>query len=71
MHSNVQGRVWIYWPGLARVRGNERTNSLASKPRITATMTLGRPEILLKINDNLMKSVITAKETTRVRLLRG
>lgn len=62
--SNLQKRVWVYYPGHVGVCGNERAINLGSEAPITVTMMMGRLEILHIIKDSLMKNKITIEETT-------
>ena len=47
MHNlQLQGLLWIYCPGHARVNGNEQADRLASTADITSGLQLGRAEVL-------------------------
>ena len=38
--------MWVYCPGHAGVKGNDRADRLAGKATITGGLRLGRPEVL-------------------------
>ena len=45
--------LWVYCPGHARVKGNDRADRLAGKTTITSGLLLGRPEVLRSLRHYL------------------
>ena len=45
--------LWVYCPGHAGVKGNDRADSLPGKAAITSGLLLGRSEVLRSLKHNL------------------
>ena len=45
--------LWVYCPGHAGVKGNDRADSLLGKAAITSGLLLGRSEVLRSLKHNL------------------
>ena len=45
--------LWVYCPGHAGVKGNDRTDRLAGKATLTSGLLLGRSEVLRSLRHNL------------------
>ena len=43
---NLRKLLWVYCPGHAGVKGNDRANRQAGKATLTNGLLLGRPEVL-------------------------
>ena len=50
---HLRKTLWVYCPGHAAVRGNDRTDRLAGKATITSGSHLGRPEVLRNLRHYL------------------
>ena len=44
--------LWVYCPGYAGVKGNDRTDRLAGKATLTSGLLLGRSEVLRSLRHN-------------------
>ena len=44
--SHLRSLLWVYCPGHAGVKGNERADKLAGRAKVTGSMKLGRSEVL-------------------------
>ena len=45
--------LWVYWPGHAGVKGNDRADRLASKASLTSGLLLGRSEVVRSLRHYL------------------
>ena len=45
--------LWVYCPGHAGVKGNDRADRLAEKANITGGLRLGRPEVVRSLGHYL------------------
>src|SRR5579871_6545660 len=61
--------VWIYCPGHAGVRGNERADRLASRAPLTGTLVLDRSDILRSLCERMLSddTVIDEGDVLRLR----
>jgi ribonuclease HI len=66
--SALQELVWIYCPGHAGVRGNERADVLASKAPVVGTLDMDRGDILKSIMDRLLEEDTALDESSVLRL---
>ena len=53
---NIHLRIllWVYCPGHARVKGNDRADRLAGKATLTSGLLLGRSEVLRSLRHYLL-----------------
>ena len=66
--SALRELVWIYCPGHAGVRGNERADALASAAPVVGTLDMDKGDILRAINDCLLETDTVVEELSAQRL---
>ena len=49
----LRKRLWVYYPGHAGVKGNDRTDRLAGKATLKSGLLLGRTEVLRSLRHYL------------------
>ena len=52
---DMQKLLWVYWPGHAGVKGNERADRLAGNATTTTGLRLGRLEVLRAVRQHLQQ----------------
>ena len=53
VHIHLQKLLWLYCPGHAGVKGNDRADRLADKAAVTSGFFLGRSEVLRSLRHYL------------------
>ena len=51
--THLRNYLWVYRPGHAGVKGNDRADRLAGKAPITSGLLLGRSEVLMSLRHYL------------------
>ena len=70
-HSNLQCVRWIFCPGYAGVRGNERADALAGEARIDSTLTLDPPTVRTLVSEHLELTRVDTSHTTSLLKEKG
>ena len=70
-HSNLQCVRWIFCPGHAGVRGNERADALAREARNESTLTLDPPTVLALVSEHLELTRVDTSHTTSLLKEKG
>ena len=60
--SNLGRLLWIYCPGHAGVRGNERADSLASRAPIIGDITMDKKDVLKSLYDHFLRKDTVLEE---------
>src|SRR5579871_6638699 len=65
--SKLRRLLWIYCPGHAGVRGNERADSLASRAPIMGDITMDKSNVLRSLHDHFLRGVTVLDEDAILR----